>query len=689
MKTKPIYLLKEKLSGYIYLPTVLMMLACLLTSINQIQAQTWTEVQKISASDRAGGDLFGCDVSISGDYAIVGAYQVFDDETGQNTNLLNRAGAAYIFERDNDGNWQEVQKLVAADRDTFDLFGYHVAISGTYAIVSAPFEHHDVSGNNWLNESGSAYIFERDNNGVWQEVQKIVASDRGAGDNFGKGIAISGNYIIVSSEDDNEDANGGNTLSNAGSAYIFERDGNGNWQQVQKIVASDRAVEDKFGISVSISGSYAIVGAHREDEDARGRKTKTNAGSAYIFERDGNGNWNQVDKIVASDRNASDFFGWRVSISGDKAIVGAYQEDENASGGSSMNSSGSAYIFERNSRGDWKQSQKIVASDRTAPDQFGHRVGISGNRAIVSTVREAHDASGNNYLNSAGSAYIFELNGGVWQEIDKIVASDREELDRFGSGVSISGDFAIVGAYYEDEDTSGNNSKSIAGSAYIFGKSNFDPCDQSTLTAEAGPDQSTYFGYAPEECADLSGSASGGTPSYSYAWNGQPGSADKTVCPSSTTVYTLTVTDSDGCSATDNLTVHVTNVKCKGKKVTICHDGVTQCVSSSQVASHLAHGDYLGDCSGGGGSSMEIINSEKDVKVYPNPTDDLLNIEFNDIENVKSVSIFDLSGKEIQRVNRFESSLIEMDVRSLSDGVYIISVRHTDGTKQNQKVVIY
>ena len=130
------------------------------------------------------------------------------------------------------------------------------------------------------------------------------------------------------------------------------------WNEAIKAVASDRAAGDEFGDSVSISGDYAIVGAYEEDEDASGGSTQADAGSAYIFERDGLGNWTQAQKLTASDRAAGDFFGWSVSISGDYAIVGAYGEDEDASGANTQNSAGSAYIFERDGTGQLDTSTK-------------------------------------------------------------------------------------------------------------------------------------------------------------------------------------------------------------------------------------------------------------------------------------------------------------------------------------------
>jgi len=432
----------------------------------QVNAQNWNEIIKLSASDRAAFDYFGSSVSISGNYAIVGAWLEDEDATGGNT--MNVAGSAYLFERDGSGNWNEVQKIVASDRAAMDYFGYSVSISGDYAIVGAYQENEDATGGNTMDDAGSAFLFERDGSGIWNEVQKIVASDRAADDWFGRSVFISGDYAIVGAVWEDEDATGGNTMIWAGSAYLFERDGSGNWNQVQKIVASDREADDRFCSSVSISGNYAIVGTRYED--AAGGNSMLGAGSAYLFERDGSGNWNEVQKIVASDRAARDEFGYSVSISGNYAIVGAHQEDEDAIGGNTMNIAGSAYLFERDGSGTWNEVQKIVASDRAADDWFGSSVSISGDYVIVGAHQEDEDAAGGSTMTSAGSAYLFERDtSGNWNEVQKIVASDRAADDYFGYSVSISGNYAIVGAIWEDEDAAGGSTMPKVGSAYCYG----------------------------------------------------------------------------------------------------------------------------------------------------------------------------------------------------------------------------
>jgi len=323
-------------------------------------------------------------------------------------------------------------------------------------------EDQDASGGNTLSDAGAAYIFKREGTS-WVQQQKIVASDRGSEDRFGKSVSINGDYAIVGSYYEDQDVSGGNTLDKSGSAYIFKRDGT-SWVQQQKIVASDRGSGEYFGNAVSISDDYVIVGASYGDKDASGGNTLINAGSAYIFKRSGT-TWTQETKLVASDRENYDYFGKSVSISGDHVIIGAFYEDEDVSGGNTLDKSGSAYIFKRSGT-TWTQEAKITASDRGSVDWFGTDVSINGDYAIVGSVYDDEDVSGGNTLDKSGSAYVFKRSGTTWTQETKIVATDRESGAQFGASVSISGDFAIVGA--REKQAGGFNK---AGSAYIFKRS--------------------------------------------------------------------------------------------------------------------------------------------------------------------------------------------------------------------------
>jgi hypothetical protein len=235
--------------------------------------------------------------------AIVGAY--YDD----NINGTD-SGSAYIFKRSDDynnPNWYEQAKLTASDGATGDRFGRPVSISGDYAIVGTIWDD---------NYTGSAYIFtpnDVDPNN-WDEITKLTASDGTAGDKFSYSVSINGDYAIVGAEGDDDNGTG------SGSAYIFKWDGT-SWSEQQKLLASDGVMYDNFGQSVSISGDLAIVGALLDDNYT---------GSAYIFKWDGT-SWVELQKLAASDGAASDYFGVSVSISGDYIIVGAHADDDNGS----------------------------------------------------------------------------------------------------------------------------------------------------------------------------------------------------------------------------------------------------------------------------------------------------------------------------------------------------------------------
>jgi len=401
-------------------------------------ADPWGERKKLLSSDSQSKDYFGYSVSISEDIVIVGAFK--EDAVGFDT------GAAYIFSRDQGGinNWGEIKKLIASDAQEYEYFGCSVSISGNIVIIGAWEE--DSGGLN----AGAAYIFSRDQGGInnWGEVKKLMANDSQSGDWFGFSVSISGDIGIVGAFYEDSGA------SDAGVAYIFSKDQGGinNWGQVKKLIASDIEQSDRFGYSVSISGDTLIIGAHYQDSGA------PDGGAAYIFSKDQGGinNWGQVKKLIASDSQSSDHFGYSVSILGDVCIIGAVGED---SGGPRA---GAAYIFSRDQEGinNWGQVKKLIASDSQSFDKFGYSVSISGDISIIG----AYGVSGGS---NAGAAYIFSKDhGGInnWGEIKKLIASDSQSSDRFGQSVSISGNVGISGAYYED-------SVGIdAGAAYIFEK---------------------------------------------------------------------------------------------------------------------------------------------------------------------------------------------------------------------------
>jgi hypothetical protein len=443
--------------------------------------QTYTEIFKGAAFDRASDDRLGYSVDISGNYAIIGAYG--DDFGPLNPNM----GSAYIFEKTGIDDWTFVQKISSSDQGDYDRFGWSVAIDGNYAVVGAYAEDQDAAGINTLSRAGSAYIFERDEEGVWSEVQKIVASDRDTSDEFGVTVDISGETIIVGAHYEGHDELGGSFIFKSGSVYVFDKGVDGIWTESQKIVAWDRQPDsgggdetldvwhyqdidygDLFGCSIALSGDFMIVGANNGDYDPSGFGGMVQAGAAYIFHRV-DGVWEDDQKVCATIRQGWDRYGYSVDIDSNVAVVGAKAEDESEFEAAFLHNAGSAYIYTRNIDGNWLTTQKIDASDRGVGDHFGIDVAISGDIMVIGAESNNFDEDSDFELNNAGAAYIFQkLDDGTWNEIQKIDASDRILEDWFGNAIAISGHTILVGAWQQDFNEMALDSIEDAGAAYFF-----------------------------------------------------------------------------------------------------------------------------------------------------------------------------------------------------------------------------
>lgn len=365
---------------------------------------------------------------------------------------------------------KQLKKLIVVDRDINDQFGYTTAISGNLAIISAPFDDEDEEGSNFVDGAGAVYFFGRNQGGAenWGLIQKAVAPDRATGDNFGISVSINGTLAIVGAPQQQLDASGGNSISGAGAAYVFSYDESGEaWEFVKKIVPSGRSTDDEFGKTLSISGDYIVVGAP-------GRAGK---GSAFVYGRNegGENNWGLIKQLDAADGTADDAFAVSVGISSDNIAVGAPQEDEDRNGDNNLFNAGSVYIFNKNEGGEnnWGQIAKIVPDDRGQNDGFGSAVSIFEDVVLTGATKEDEDETGMNTVLTAGSAYIFQEDAGGeknWGQIRKLVAPDRAMSDEFGTNVTIFSNFAIVGVPMNDTNDQSVSDLPEAGSAYVYGR---------------------------------------------------------------------------------------------------------------------------------------------------------------------------------------------------------------------------
>jgi hypothetical protein len=414
--------------------------------------------------------------------------------------------------------------LKASNLNNGDKLGYSVAIDGDTAVVGAPFEDGnatDVNGpdNNLAIDAGAAYVFVR-SGGVWTEQAYLKASNSQADDRFGNSVAIHGDTAVVGAFF--EDGASSSVVGNyndfrplAGAAYVFVRSG-GTWAQQAYLKASNAGADDLFGQEVAISGDSLIVGAYQES----GSSTIVNgpnddlasqAGAAYIFVRNA-GVWTQQAYLKAFNAAIEDNFGISVDIDGDTALVGAYNEDSNATGvgGNGGNNtspnSGAAYTFKRNA-GIWTADAYLKASNTGDADLFGASVAIDGNVAAVSAIREKSAATGvngdeaNDSLSMAGAVYVFRNTAGVWSQEAYLKASNTDSNDEFGHDIALSGNRIAVASFQEESastvsDTGGDdNSAENAGAVYVFSKTGATWAQDSYLKAFNAA-ESDFFGFS-------------------------------------------------------------------------------------------------------------------------------------------------------------------------------------------------
>ena len=317
-------------------------------------------------------------------------------------------------------------KIITTDPVQDARFGSAIAVDGDTLVIGAP----GANGN--VNRSGAAYVYQN-TSGVWTQAARLTASDGAANDLFGRSVAIHNGVIVVG-------ANGSDSAGpNAGAAYVFNRNGS-LWTEAQKLLPA-QAGDAYFGFSIAIHNDTIAVGAPYSNSGF------TNSGSVYLFDA-GPGGWTQTARFATSTGGAvlSDLFGWDVALNNDLLVVGAYLADK-------------VHVYSR-SGSTWQNTGQIRGNDTQTNDRFGYSVATDGARILVGATHD--DDTGNN----AGSAYLFALAGGVWQQTSKFVPglSHSPSGSNFGWAVDLAGDRAVIGA----PNHKGLQDKEESGAAYLY-----------------------------------------------------------------------------------------------------------------------------------------------------------------------------------------------------------------------------
>ncbi|MBN2778606.1 MAG: T9SS type A sorting domain-containing protein [Bacteroidales bacterium] len=365
----------------------------------------------------------GYSVSISGDYAVMGAY-------GYNDN----SGLAYVLYYDG-SNWNNIAQLSPSDAENDAHFGYSVAIHDDVIVVGAYQSYDSQLG------SGSIYVFEKPIDG-WSdmtETAKLTASVE-SGRHLGYAIAFDGNTIVAGAPFDNIDG----VITMAGSVYVFEKpeDGWATGHENAILQASDPEASDYFGSSVAVENDIIVVGHYIDNENGN------SSGSIYVYEKSGE-NWinaTETTKFSSSNSEANCYFGYSVDISNQIIVAGSFPQLSSIAGFAS--------VFQKD-EGNWVELANLSNSDATSSDNFGIDVSIDNDIIVV----------GANNNSSSGASYLFKQASTGWTnmtETIKLTASDATENDYFGINTDIQNGKIIIGA--NGLDSNGSES----GGAYLF-----------------------------------------------------------------------------------------------------------------------------------------------------------------------------------------------------------------------------
>jgi hypothetical protein len=354
------------------------------------------------------GDLYGGNVAIDGDLAVI-----------SDSFAANSVGAVYVYRHDG-STWVSETVLFAPTPVSGESFGASVAVSGDVIVVGA--YHADAPEF----QRGEAHIFRYEpDTSRWNHDICLTASDGDMGDLFGFSVSIDDDVVLIGARND-ENKKG---VSLSGSAYVY-RYKNAAWVEEAKLIDPDGDQLDLFGASVCIDGDVALIGAHGNDHPNVG------IGSAFTFRYD-RSTWLPEAELTAFDSVGIQWFGRRVSLAENVALVGAPQDD---------GMTGAAYLFRYDGE-QWLEEARLTGSTPVGPNSFfGLDVSISEDAKTI--VVGAYQDFETGF--AAGAAYVFRHDGDAWNEVDKLTASVGDPC-HFGIGVSVRGDVAFIGAPGQSE----------------------------------------------------------------------------------------------------------------------------------------------------------------------------------------------------------------------------------------------
>ena len=320
------------------------------------------------------------------------------------------AGAVYIFNRSNDGQWVESAAVMASDGRLGDNFGRSLVQDGNTLVVGAP-------------GAGAAYVFARDEAGSWKQTGKLEPSVSGEGADFGgtngrttrtRAVAIAGERVIVASFNAGERPGTG-----TGAVHVFRRDEAG-WSEEAVLAPADTDDADGFGWAVAAEAGLIFVSAPGAEQAA---------GAVYVFSGDGNGAWRQESRLSASGLAAGSLLGMDIDVHDGRLYAGAPRHDR----------SGAVLVFEKDQNAEAWETTNLLTGFSISRSQRG------GAGALLSVSDESM------LVSAADAVYAFQKNEkGDWSSLHHIQPADDRESRAFGRGIAIADGVAVIGSPMAD-----------------------------------------------------------------------------------------------------------------------------------------------------------------------------------------------------------------------------------------------
>ncbi len=340
-----------------------------------------------AASMTAGAQQrFGTSVLVSEGHVFVGE-----------PDNLYRPGIVYVYANEA-GNWNQIDELVAPEAELGDHFGRSLSMEGDRLLVGST----GLDG-----EAGAAYVFEKGADGAWGHMATLTGSDVVADDGYGAAVALSGDHAFVGAPS----TNGG-----PGRVYVFSRNDVGSWAQQGTLSGSESESGAGFGRSIVTSDGTIFIGAPGQD-----------AGAVYVF-TNGNSAWSESTILRARSISDGGRLGTSLDLDGSRLLAGAPRH-----GGTV----GATVVFERDAdTGRWTESALLQPYAAAGFHGFGASVAASGDDVFVGAPTA---------MSFAGTVYAFRHNGGAWNGVDRLSASNVTQRDFMGATVDVEGTTAAVG----------------------------------------------------------------------------------------------------------------------------------------------------------------------------------------------------------------------------------------------------